>query len=59
MATDGIIPGETMKGGPWARNNESKRGKIITDWERRKKGTKKDGKKGECWEKEDWKGRRE
>lgn len=37
-----------MKGGPWARNNESERGKIIIDWERRKKGTKKDGKKGEC-----------
>lgn len=35
-----------MKGGPWARNNESERGKIIIDWERRKKGTKKDGKKG-------------
>lgn len=46
MAADGIIPGETVKGGPWARNNESEGGKIIIDWERGKKGTKKSEKKG-------------
>lgn len=47
LAADGVIPGETVKGGPWARKNERERRKMTIDWERRKKGAKKGGKKGE------------
>lgn len=39
--------------------DEGERGKIIIDGGDEEERRKKDGKKGEYWEKEDWKERRE
>lgn len=47
MAADGIIPGETIKGGPQAGENEKERGKIRVDkGEKEERGVKRDEKKG-------------
>lgn len=46
MTADGIIPGETIKGGPQAGENEERRKIRVDEGEKEERGVKRDEKKG-------------